>query len=597
MTSRPVAAQSIFGRKPFATLVLLTLTALMTFACAGGGGTDTAREPADLVLRNGKIVTVDESLPQANAVAIRGDEILAVGSDSDIDVYVGDGTEVIDLEGRLAIPGFIEGHGHFMSLGYAKMNLDLTTANTWYEIVEMVGDAATQSEPGTWIQGRGWHQEKWDEVPRGAVEGLPHHMGLSEVSPENPVILGHASGHAAFVNARAMELAGIDENTPDPAGGTIVKGVDGKPTGALRETAQRLVSGARADAEGTRTEADRRAEAERAVELASEEAIRKGVTSFQDAGSSFETIDFLKEMAASGKLPLRLYLMVRRESHEDMDAKLADYKMTNGVGGLITVRSIKRQIDGALGPHGAWLLEPYEDKPDSAGLVLEEVEDIAETARIALEHGYQVNTHAIGDRGNRETLDLYERTFADAEGGGRDLRWRIEHSQHIHPDDIPRFAELGVIAAMQGIHCTSDAPWVFKRLGAERAESGAYMWRALLDSGAVVTNGTDVPVEDIDPIASFYASVTRKQKDGEVFFGDQAMTREEALYSYTMANAYAAFEEDVKGSITPGKFADIVVLSTDILTVPDDEILDAEIVYTIAGGKVRNRMGQISLHE
>jgi len=272
-----------------------------------------------------------------------------------------------------------------------------------------------------------------------------------------------------------------------------------------------------------------------------------------------------------------------------MDEKLPQYKMTNAYDGRLTVRSIKRQIDGALGAHGAWLLEPYEDLPESSGLVLEPVEDIAGTAAIAVKHGFQVNTHAIGDRANRETLDIYEKAFAAAPNGGKDLRWRIEHAQHIHPDDVPRFAKLGVIASMQAVHCTSDGPWVLKRLGEERAKSGAYVWRDLIASGAVVTNGTDVPVEDADPIASFYASVTRILSDGTAFFPEQVMTREEALKSYTIQNAYAAFEEEVKGSLSPGKYADIVVLSKDILTVPAEEIPQAKVLYTIVGGKILYR--------
>jgi predicted amidohydrolase YtcJ len=459
----------------------------------------------------------------------------------------------------------------------------------WSEIVAMVGEAAKNAEPGAWIQGRGWHQEKWTTPPPGAVEGLPLHIGLSEVSPENPVILTHASGHAAFVNAKAMELAGIDRNTSDPPGGTIVKDEKGEPTGALREKAQGLVRDALQKYLDARPPEEKRADDERRLELASQDAISKGITSFQDAGSDFATIDFFKEMAAAGKLPLRLYVMVRRESNEAMDEKLPRYKMTNAYVGHLTVRSIKRQIDGALGSHGAWLLEPYEDLPDSTGLVLEPVEDIARTAEIAVKHGFQVNTHAIGDRGNRETLDIYEKAFASAPEGGKNLRWRIEHAQHIDPQDLPRFARLGVIASMQGVHCTSDGPWVLKRLGEKRAKSGAYMWRALIDSGAIVTNGTDTPVEDVDPLPSYYASVTRMTREGTPFYPEQAMTREEALRSYTLNNAYAAFEEDVKGSITPGKYADFTVFSRDILTVPPEEILRTKVVYTIIGGTVAYR--------
>jgi predicted amidohydrolase YtcJ len=269
-----------------------------------------------------------------------------------------------------------------------------------------------------------------------------------------------------------------------------------------------------------------------------------------------------------------------------MAEKLPAYKMIGYGNGFLTVRSIKRQLDGALGAHGAWLLDPYVDLSTSVGLVLEPLADIDSTAALAIEHGYQVNTHAIGDRANRETLDLYQRHF-EANPDKTDLRWRIEHAQHLHPDDLPRFAELGVIAAMQGVHCTSDAPWVFRRLGAERAEEGAYMWRALIETGAVIGNGTDVPVEDISPIASFYATVSRRLNDGTVFYGNQRMTRMEALESYTINNAYAAFEEDVKGSLTPGKLADVTVLSRDIMTIPEEDIPGTEVVYTIVGGEIR----------
>src|SRR3990172_6185701 len=368
-----------------------------------------------------------------------------------------------------------------------------------------------------------------------------------------------------------MELAGTDRNPPDPPGGPTVTGRHGQPLGASRETAQRLVRDALQQYLDQRSPERKRADDERRVELASRDLLAKGIASFHDAGADFATIDFFKEMAEAGKLPVRLYAMVRRETNEAMDEKLPQYKMTNAYDGHLTVRSIKRQIDGALGAHGAWLLEPYEDLPESSGLVLEPVEDIAGTAAIAVKHGFQVNTHAIGDRGNRETLDIYEKAFANAPNGGKDLRWRIEHAQHIHPDDVPRFAKLGVIASMQGIHCTSDGPWVLKRLGGERAQSGAYVWRDLIKSGAIVTNGTDVPVEEADPIASFYASVTRILSDGTAFYPEQVMTREEALKSYTIQNAYAAFAEDVKGSLSPGKYADIVVLSKDILTVPAEE--------------------------
>jgi predicted amidohydrolase YtcJ len=535
------------------------------------------------VLRGGTVVTVDDAVPEAEAVAVRGDRIVAVGSDETIAAYLGEATEVIDLDGKLVIPGFIEGHGHYLYLGMAMSVLDLTEAANWDEIVAMVAGAARGAASGEWILGRGWHQEKWGRAPRPSVEGLPVHAGLSRVSPENPVFLTHASGHASFANALALELAGVTSETADPPGGEIVRDRNGEPTGALRETAQRLVRAAVERAQSSRSEEEIVAEALRAVELAGREALAKGVTSFHDAGASFETIDLFRELAAQGELPIRLYVMVRT-SNEEMAAKLPEYRTIGFGGDFLTVRSIKRQIDGALGPHGAWLLEPYQDL-ESTGLNLETVEDIEETAALAIEHGFQLGTHAIGDRANREVLDLYQRTF-ERNPAETDLRWRIEHAQHLHPDDIGRFAELGVIASMQGIHCTSDGPWVLKRLGARRAEEGAYVWRKLIATGAVVTNGTDVPVEDIDPIAGFYASVSRRMADGTTFFPEERMTREEALRSYTLLNAYSAFEEDIKGSLTPGKLADMVVLSRDIMTVPEAEIPATRVLYTILGGRV-----------
>ncbi len=562
-------------RRSAALFMLFALT-----ACAGTDG-----DQADLVLTNGKVVTVDEALPEGEAVAMRDGRIVAVGSSAEMEAYVGAGTRVVDLDGRLAIPGFIEGHGHYTSLGQSKMILDLNDVANWDEIVAMVAEAVQSAEPGEWIAGRGWHQEKWDGVPAGAVDGVPVHTTLSAVSPDNPVMLGHASGHAAYANAKAMELAGIDRNTVDPPGGTIVKDAAGEPTGLLRENADALVYDVMGAAMDARSEEEKWSEFARVVELAAEESLSKGVTSFHDAGSDFRTIDGLKRLADEGRLPVRLYIMVRFESNEVMRERLPDYRMVGYGDDHLTVRSIKRQIDGALGSHGAWLLEPYADMPGSIGLTVEEPDDIEETTRIAAELGFQVNTHAIGDRANREVLDIYERTFAEHEDM-TEARWRIEHAQHVHPDDISRFNELGVIAAMQGIHCTSDAPWVYRRLGPERAESGAYLWRTFIDEGIVVTNGTDVPVEDIDPIASFQSSVVRQDKEGNDFFPDQRMTRLEALQSYTINNAYAAFEEELKGSITPGKLADITILDRDIMSIPDEEILDARVDMTIVGGVV-----------
>jgi predicted amidohydrolase YtcJ len=565
-----------------ATAVLAALTA----GCAAG----SPDEFADLVLRNGQIVTLDDAAPEAQAVAIRGHTIMAVGTDAEIGRLVGRSTRVIDLEGRLAIPGFIEGHGHFMGVGQAKMNLDLMHVRNWDEVVGMVAAATGDARRDAWIVGRGWHQEKWDRAPEPNVQGIPLHSSLDSVSPNNPVVLTHASGHMSFVNGRALELAGIDRNTPDPAGGEILRDAQGNPTGLLRQNAQGLVNRARSAAEQGRTAADREAESRRAAQLAAEEALSKGVTSFHDAGAPYGTVDFFRQLAAEDALPVRLYVMIR-DSNAQHEEKLADYYIPGGDNAFLVVRSIKVAIDGALGSHGAWLLEPYADRPGHTGFSTTPVESVARTAELAIANGFQLNIHAIGDRGNREVLDIYERTFA-ANPDKRDLRWRIEHAQHLNPSDIGRFAELGVIASMQGIHATSDAPWIPPRLGEERARSGAYVWRSLMDAGAVIANGTDAPVEDLDPIASFHASVSRRTASGDVFYGEQRMTREEALRSYTLNNAFAAFEEDVKGSITPGKLADIVILSRNIMTVPEEEIPSARVDYTIVGGQLKYQREQ-----
>ena len=554
--------------------------ALLAAACGDADAT------ADLVLRGGIVATVDADDAMAEAVAIAGGRIVAVGSDEEVAAWIGDDTEVIELEGRFAAPGFIEGHGHYMSLGNSKTILDLNGAANWDAIVAMVAEAVAEAEPGEWIQGRGWHQEKWDRPPDPVVEGNPTHASLSAASPENPVLLGHASGHASFANALALELGGYTRDSEPPPGGELVRDADGELTGLLRETADRPVAAALDAAQSRRTEEEIEAQFRREVALAAEEALSKGVTSFHDAGAPFATIDGLMRLEAEGALPVRLYVMVRGASNAEMDARLPDYYMPSEGDDYLAVRSIKRQIDGALGSHGAWLLEPYLDMPESAGLVLETVEDITETAHIAIKHGFQVNTHAIGDRANREVLDLYEAVF-DSAGGAEDLRWRIEHAQHVHPDDVPRFAELGVIASMQGVHATSDAPWIPLRLGALRAERRTYLWRSFLNAGVLINNGTDVPVEDIDPLASFHSSATRRTADGSIFYPEQKMTRIEALRSYTINNAIAAFEEEYKGSLEVGKLADVVVIDRDILTVSDDELAEARVDITIVGGVVR----------
>ena len=532
---------------------------------------------------NANIATMNRDQPKAEAIIVKGDRIEAVGSTADIKSRIDQNTKLIDMDGKFLMPGFIEGHGHFLMLGEMRMNLDLTKAASWDEIIEQVRIAAAKTPPGKWIIGRGWHQAKWNTSPSPNVEGYPTHEALSKASPNNPVLLTHASGHMDFANAYAMQLAGVNAETENPEGGEILRNEDGTATGVFREKASSLIQGARYRDEGqSKTVVNQVDYLNRAAELASDECIRKGITSFQDAGMPFAQINYLKSVV-DGRVKPRLWVMVR-DSNQQLMLHLKKTRIVGFANNHLTVRGIKRGIDGALGAHGAWLLQPYADLPMSRGLNTRSVESVEEAAALAIKHDYQFCVHAIGDRANREVLDIYEKQFkANPQESSR--RWRIEHAQHLHPDDISRFSQLGVIASMQAVHCTSDAVFVPKRLGQRRAKEGAYVWKSLLQSGAVVTNGTDAPVEDVDPIPCFFATVTRQLKPGVTFFPEQCLSRQEALESYTINNAYAAFEEDLKGSIEPGKLADFIVLSKDLLTCKDQEILETKVLRTVIGGE------------
>jgi len=563
----------------------LLLLLLVAFIFWVGNAHAAQDQSADLVFVSGELVTLSASPERAQALAVRDGEIIALGSDEEISALISADTEVIDLNGRMLMPGFIEGHGHFLGLGESLTTLDLRATRSFGELVRLVEQAVAEAAPGEWITGRGWHQENWQESGPGVVDGVPGHDALSAVSPDNPVFLNHASGHAALANALAMELAGINADTADPEGGEIVRDVNGQPTGFLRQAAQFPVrKQMRRWFEGLGEEA-RQSRFERAVALAAHEALRHGVTGFHDQGQRFDAIDRLIALDEAGGLPLRLYVAVIGESNADLDRRLPDYRRLPSDGQMLTLRSVKRHLDGALGTHGAWLLRPYADRPDRSGLPQMSVDELTETARIAFEHGFQLNTHAIGDRANREALSIYAAVKEQAEPNS--LRWRIEHAQTLDPDDVPRFAELGVIASMQGIHATSDGPWVPQRLGMERARRAAYVWRSLIDNDAVICNGTDVPVEPISPIASLHASITRRMANGERFFPEQSMTRLEALKSYTINCAYAAFEEDRLGTLEVGKRADLIVLDRHLLAVSEEELADARVDLTVVDGQVR----------
>jgi hypothetical protein len=573
----------------------MTSPALLLLAMLATAGCAAPSAPADLVLRNGKIVTMDSTRPAGQAIAISGDTIVAVGTDGEIQHYIGAGTKVIDLQGHLAIPGFNESHGHFTGLGEALTELKLMGVPSWQQIATMVGDAARTAKPGAWIQGRGWHQEKWNRSPGRVVEGFQTNDLINQAAPDNPVILGHASGHALIANAAALKLAGIGPSTPNPPGGRIIKDASGRPTGVLVDGAQSLVRAALAKSLAARSPAEAHADFIRQIHLATQNALANGVTTFQDMGESFATIDAIKQMVDSGDMPLRLYILVSQDEArpDDIDSLVA-HRMIDDGNGHLTVRAIGEiTSDGALGSRSAWMLKPYDDDPANTGLNVTPMSRIKQIAEIGIAHDFQVSVHAIGDRANQETLNVYQQVFNEHHVKSDTLRWRIEHAQHLSPADIPRFGQMGVVASMQAIHECSDAPYVLPRLGMQRAEEGAYVWQSLWKTGAVVTNGTDVPVEEISPIASFHCSVTRdKVGTDSAFFPEQKLGRTQALQTYSTNGAYVEFHEHQTGSLTPGKWADITVLSRDIMTVPDDSILGASVLYTIVGGKVVYSGGQ-----
>ncbi|WPP50872.1 amidohydrolase [Catalinimonas niigatensis] len=579
--SRSIAIFSVF------------IVGLLAFACS------KQEQQATLVITNAQIYTVNESQPKAEAVAVIGDTIAYVGDNEGIKRWIGENTEVIDLEGKTMTPGLIEGHAHFIGVGLNKMNLDLLQVKSYEEMLEMVAEAAKNTRPGVWITGRGWHQDKWDSLAPNMVKGFPTHHGLSEVAPDNPVYLSHASGHAALTNAKAMEIAGIANiakegpNIDEVEGGEIIKDAMGNPTGIFNENAMGLIK----EHIPIRTLEGNI----RAAELAMQECLENGITSFQDAGITKDIEVLYRKLAEEGKMKVRLWAMI-----SGSDSTLLNEYYENGpaIGlgnNFLTIRSIKLYTDGALGSRGAWLLEEYTDMPGQFGHQTTPMDYIYKTSLQALESGLQVCTHAIGDRANREVLDHYEKAFNEKPEHAKDHRFRIEHAQHISADDIHRFGQLGVIPAMQAIHMSSDRPWAIERLGQERIVEGAYVWRKLLDSGAKIVNGSDAPVEPVNPLASFYAAVSRKTLAGEPEGGyepDQKMTRDEALRSYTLDAAYGAFEEDIKGSIEKGKLADFTVFSQNLMIVPEDQILKIQVDRTIVGGKVMYlRNGEASSYQ
>lgn len=543
-------------------------------------------ETPDTIIINAQIWTVDSLSPSFEALAIKDGLIYKLGTSEEIKAIANEKTEIIDAKGAFVMPGFIEGHGHFSGLGYSLKDLNFLKSKSWEDIVSQVAERAETIAPDEWIIGRGWHQEKWDSIPIVNVHNYPFHQKLSDISPNNPVVLYHASGHSLFANKKAMDLVGISKETSNPVGGEIVRNKDNEAIGVFEERAMRFFQDKYNEYLKGLDQKKLDSIWYYAIDLAQRECLSKGITSFQDAGSKFDELDKYESMAKLSKLDVRLWVMVRH-SAEQMEGNLSKYKKVNVGNHFYTCNAIKSEVDGALGAFGAWLLQSYSDKPGFFGQNTTDIYDVKTIGEMAMKEGMQYCVHAIGDRANRVVLDIYEGLMKQ-NPDKTDLRWRIEHAQHLDTTDIPRFAKYGIIASMQGVHCTSDAPFVVKRLGEERARLGAYAWRSLLDNGVIIANGTDAPVEDVDPLKSYYASVSRKiESSGVAFFPEQKMTREEAIYSYTLGNARAAFEEKFKGSLSEGKVADIVIVSKNLITCEEQEILDAKVLYTIVDGKVK----------
>jgi len=525
---------------------------------------------ADLIVTNARIYTVDDAHPFVSALAVRDGRVQFVGSEREALALRGPSTRMVDADGKTIVPGIVDAHAHLLGLGFTLADVQLFDTRSYEQVVQRVVARLNGAPAGRWIRGRGWDQNKWGDTR------FPTHEALSNVSPNNPVVLTRVDGHAILVNAVAMKAAGVTAATKDPAGGRIERFPNGEPTGVFVDNAKSLIERV--------VPAPTRAEVREATLAAIKEAQKYGLVGLHDAGEPAAVIDVFEEMAKAGEFGLRGYIMVSDDS-----AALVRYFARGPQSALydghIWIRAIKLYSDGALGSRGAALLDPYADDPKNSGLLLSAPAHIQDVATRGLRAGFQVNTHAIGDRGNRVVLDAYEAALAAVPTA--DHRFRIEHAQILNFADIPRFAKLGVIPSMQAVHQSSDMNWVPRRIGYERS-LGAYAWRSLLNTGVIIPNGSDMPVERVNPLYSFHAAVARTDDNDWPPGGwlpNEKMTREEALKSITIWPAFAAFQEQVMGSLTPGKYADFVILDQDIMRVPEDQILKTGVIATYIGGK------------
>jgi predicted amidohydrolase YtcJ len=543
---------------------LLALT-LSISACQQSG--------PDLVLLNAHIVTIDPQRPSAEAVAVRGDRIVWVGTTAEANQKFPHPSRSLDLGGATVLPGITDAHTHLINLGESYLKINLKDVPTEEEIVERVRQRVAASSPGEWILGWGWDEGKW-------ASRYPTNEGLNRVAPNNPVFLVGLHTFAAWANQKALELAGIDKATRDPEKGKIIRDEKtGEPTGILMNSAQDLV--ARHIPPLTLDQV------KKALELGAAECVRNGLTAIHEAGTTPVMIEAFRELIREGRLPLRVYAMLDGADERLMEEWFAKGPEIDSVNHRLTIRSVKLFADGALGSRGALLFKPYSDAPQTSGVATMSEDAIYRMTRRCLERGFQVATHAIGDAANHMVLNAYERALKEVPGA-TDARLRVEHVQVIAPADVPRFAKLGVIASMQPVHCTSDMGWAEQRLGPERIK-GAYAWRSVLATGAHVPTSSDFPGETLNPFLGMYAAVTRQDAQGRPEGGwhpEQRMTLQEVLRGYTVEAAYAEFEEGVKGAVKEGMLADFTVISEDITKPPATRMLSVQVLKTIVGGKV-----------
>jgi len=552
-------------------LSILLSILLLNFAPTGN-----KFEPADLIFVNGNIYTANEKQPHAQAIAVKADRIVFVGSNSEVDKFKGTQTRIIDLHGATALPGMTDAHHHLEGVGFREMTLNLEGVTNLEDFLAKVKAKVDQAKPGEWVTGRGWIETFWQPPV------FPTRWDLDKVSPNNPVILQRADGHGTVVNSAALKIADITRDTPAPFGGEISKDKSGEPNGMLLDAARGLVA--------HHIPATSPSEAERAVVLGVQRDVSLGWTQVQNPGGDYRDIAIYRKLFEDGKIKLRIYKVLSAPGPE-AQRLLSEGPIIGAYGNRLTVRALKFYADGSLGSRSAALLQPYSDAPDTSGFLTVKEEDLLPVLEEALRKGIQCETHAIGDKGNRFILDEYEKALKAVPPDQRkiaDPRWRVEHSQIVNPLDIPRFKQLGIIPSMQASHAIGDLHFAPARLGIKRLE-GAYAWNSFVKSGVIVPGGSDAPVERGEPMIEFYAAVARKDIKG--FSGpgwhpEEALPRDQALKMLTIWPAYAAFEENLRGTIEVGKLADLTVLSADIMKIPEMEILKTHCLMTVIGGEV-----------